>query len=234
MRGPPAGSDGGRPATYATHLDGRLDETREHSEGWRRSGPFLTIVVQQNRSFSRDNLPSGLAVKQYFLQLKAAACPLDFEDVGVSVFSQNNEDGILMYIFSLIGMRTRRCIEIGCDLSASTVGILEGNTANLICNFGFDGLIVDIDESKTGGDPAFLRAGIDDDEALITPSARDGRPAYYFSPMLVTRGSHDRQHQFDLPRGWFPADEIDLLSIDVDGADILLWKAVDAVAPRAS
>lgn len=183
----------------------------------------------QNRAFSRDNLPSALAVKQYYLQLKASTQVFDFDEIGLSVFSQNNEDGILMYIFSRIGMKSKRCIEIGCDLSHSTVGIPEGNTVNLITNFAFDGLIVDIDPAKIAAIRHFFAQSLST-KHLHAP-ANLGAPARYFSPALV-----DREVTVDNINAVFGdagfAGEIDLLSIDVDGADILMWEAIDIVSPR--
>ncbi|MFI5458329.1 MAG: hypothetical protein ACHRXM_23105, partial [Isosphaerales bacterium] len=60
-----------------------------------------------------------------------------FQDVEFRAFSQNGEDGILLYIFSLIGMGGRRCVEI-----CAGDGI-ECNTANLIVNHGWTGLMFD-------------------------------------------------------------------------------------------
>ena len=183
----------------------------------------------QNPSYSRDSLPSAVAVKQYYLQLKESRSALDFDEVGVSVFSQNNEDGILLFIFAVIGMASKRSIEIGCDLTGSTIGIPEGNSVNLIMNFGFDGLIIDIDPGKTGPLRHYFS------QALATKHfhapARDGVSASYYTPALVahevTPGNVD-----ELVRGAGFLGDIDLLSIDVDGADLAIWRAVTAVTPR--
>ena len=63
-----------------------------------------------------------------------------FEDTEFRAFSQNGEDGILLYVFSLIGMGGRRCVEI-----CAGDGI-ECNTANLIVNHGWNGLLFDGDK----------------------------------------------------------------------------------------
>ena len=60
-------------------------------------------------------------------------------DVGFRVFSQNDEDGILLFIFSLISAKNRRSVEI-----CAGDGI-ECNTANLIVNHGWTGLLFDGD-----------------------------------------------------------------------------------------
>lgn len=221
--------------SLTAHLDRRLEELLArfagdvHAETARLETSLFEHRWQQNAYFSRNSLPSALDVKRYYLQLKSAPAALDFEDVGVSVFSQNTEDGILLYIFSVIGMQTRRCIEIGCDLSGSTIGIPEGNTINLICNFGFDGLIVDLEPSKTAAIRHFFA------RALSTKHyhrpAMDGRPAGFFSPAVLTREITAENINAVLAEAGFTG-EVDLLSIDVDGPDLSLWTAVRDLSPR--
>ena len=63
----------------------------------------------------------------------AGAIDLSFDDVGFNVYSQTNEDGILLYIYSLLGLTNRKCVDIGA-------GAIEGsNVANLLVNHGFGG-----------------------------------------------------------------------------------------------
>jgi hypothetical protein len=183
----------------------------------------------QNQAYSRDFLPHALSVKQYYLQLKQISNGVDFEEIGLSIFSQNNEDGILLYLFSQIGMTSKRSIEIGCDLTGSTVGIPEGNSINLIVNFGFDGLIVDIDKSKTDAIRHFFA------QCLSTKHfhrpASDTRPAGNYSPGIECRQvSADNINDIFAKAGF--VGEVDLLSIDTDGADVKMWQSVDVVTPR--
>ena len=63
-----------------------------------------------------------------------------FKDVGFRKYSQFEEDGILLYIFSLISPINRTCVEI-CAGSG-----LECNTTNLIINHGWWGHLFDGNE----------------------------------------------------------------------------------------
>jgi len=63
-----------------------------------------------------------------------------FDEIGFRVLSQNDEDGILLYIFSLIGATNKKVVDIGCS------SIENSNTANLIINHGWIGLLIDYDE----------------------------------------------------------------------------------------
>ena len=65
-----------------------------------------------------------------------------FDEVGFRVFSESDEDGILHYIFSLIGTSNKKLVDIG---SASIFG---SNTANLLINHGWTGLLIEGDEES--------------------------------------------------------------------------------------
>lgn len=78
-----------------------------------------------------------------------------FEEVGFRAFSQNEEDGILLYIFSLIGTTNRKAVEIGAGNGT------ECNTANLIVNHGWTALLVDGNEANVRrGGTSMRDAGI--------------------------------------------------------------------------
>lgn len=133
-----------------------------------------------------------------------------FDDVEFRVHSQNGEDGILLYLFAILGAPTKRSIEI-CAGDG-----LQCNTANLIINHGWRGLLVDGDEGKV-------------------QTARDfyapNRSTSWFPPHVahawVTAESVD-----SLIRGYGFDGEIDLLSLDMDGNDYWVWKAMESVSPR--
>lgn len=59
------------------------------------------------------------------------------DDSGFRVFSQFEEDGKLLFIFSILGMENKRFIEIGADDGVNS------NSANLYFNFGWHGLFID-------------------------------------------------------------------------------------------
>ena len=73
----------------------------------------------------------------------------DFRDVGFGIYSQHDEDGILLYIFSLIGVETYRAVEM-----CAGTGI-ECNTANLILNHRWTALLVDGDRQNISKAKAF-------------------------------------------------------------------------------
>lgn len=126
------------------------------------------------------------------------------------IFSQNGEDGILLYIFSQIGTTDRRFIEFGFGDGR------ECNTANLSIHFGWSGLMMD-------GSSAMAKAC-----RAHFASRKEIRPGQ------VTVAQHfiTAENVNDLFREHGFTGEIDLLSIDIDGNDFWVWKAIQVVNPR--
>ncbi|MCC6490036.1 MAG: hypothetical protein IT364_21295 [Candidatus Hydrogenedentes bacterium] len=126
------------------------------------------------------------------------------------VFSQSGEDGILLYLFSRIGSRDRRFIEFGVGDGR------ECNTANLALNFGWSGLVMDGSASRMASARQYY------DSELV-----DGASTVKTAQAFVTAENADilfRSHGFE--------GELDLLSIDVDGNDYWIWKAIGSIRPR--
>ena len=133
-----------------------------------------------------------------------------FEDTEFRAFSQNGEDGILLYVFSLLGMGERRCVEI-----CAGDGI-ECNTANLIVNHGWNGLLFD-------GDIRLVDRGRACYSRLPDTSPLPPR----FVHAWITRENIN-----DLIRVNGFEGQVDLLSLDLDGVDYWIWEAIDVIRPR--
>ena len=134
----------------------------------------------------------------------------DLRQLGFKVFSQTDEDGILLYIFSIIGTATKKSVEI-----CAGDGI-ECNTANLIINHGWHGLLVD-------GNSALVKKGIafyrNHPQTIVYP------PTFVHS--WITR---DNINDILNKNGF--KGEIDLLSLDMDGVDFWIWQAINIIEPR--
>jgi hypothetical protein len=133
-----------------------------------------------------------------------------FDDVEFRVHSQNGEDGILLYLFSILEAPTKRSVEICAGEG------FECNTANLIINHGWRGLLVDGDEAKV------QRA-----KDFYVPN----RSTSWF-PRHVAHAWATAENVDKYLRGYGFDGEIDLLSLDLDGIDYWIWKAMESVSPR--
>ena len=144
-------------------------------------------------------------------ELRRSGAPLPaFSEVGFRAYSQTDEDGILLYILALVGMESARCVEIGCEEG------IEFNTGNLVINHGWHGLMIDGDARRIERGRAFY--------------ARRGN-TWMFPPRLV-HAWVDAGSVNTLLRDQGFSGAIDVLSIDLDGVDYWVWKAVECVSPR--
>ena len=135
---------------------------------------------------------------------------LKFEDVEFRAFSQNGEDGILLYIFSLIGTSCRKAVEV-CAGNG-----IECNTANLIINHGWQGLLFDGDERN-------IKVGRD-----FYTRCKDT----YYAPPIFVRAWIDRENINALIMKHGFRGEVDLLSLDMDGIDYWVWDSISCINPR--
>jgi hypothetical protein len=138
-----------------------------------------------------------------------AALP-GFGDVEFRCFSQNGEDGILLFLFALLGTESRRAVEI-----CAGDGI-ECNAANLIVNHGWDGLLID-------GDPASVERGREFYARCKTT---------WVSPPTLVVSWVTAENVNSLIRDNGFSGEVDLLSLDLDGNDYWIWQAIDSISPR--
>jgi hypothetical protein len=129
---------------------------------------------------------------------------------GFSVYSQFDEDGILLCIFSLVGFTNRKVVEICAGHGE------ECNTANLIINHSCHGLLFDGDAKNIEHARKFFS---------------EHRSTRLFPPICkhawITK---DNINQLILESGF--SGEVDLLSLDIDGNDYWIWDAIDIIKPR--
>lgn len=194
------------------------------------------VLMDTSGAFSNNQLPSEIEqrnLQSSWLLLKHAGHVYqDFDDVGFRVFSQNNEDGILLYLFTMLGTVNKTAIEIGANCGGSKIGFPECNTANLVVNHGWNSLILDGADSHVGQLTHFFASALNT-KHFHWYQRRSLRPneSYYHIPLvrqaLITRENINEIISNENIRG-----EIDLLSIDVDGMDYWIWDAVDVVTPR--
>src|SRR4249919_2206115 len=132
------------------------------------------------------------------------------QDVEFRCHSQNGEDGILLYIFALLGTTNRKVVEI-----CAGDGI-ECNAANLLVNHGWNGLLFDGDAEQVARGRAFY----------ATCRNTWVAPPTFVNAWITTDAVNGlvADHGFSGP--------VDLLSLDVDGNDYWIWKALDCVTPR--
>ena len=135
---------------------------------------------------------------------------LSITDTGFRVYSQFEEDGKLLFVFSVIGMSNKTFVEIGSDDGVNS------NSANLYFNFGWHGLFMD-------GNPKSVKRGVKFFNKYPHP--------WYYKPKFVC-AKVTRENVNDLIEGAGYSGEIGLLSIDIDGNDYWVWDAITVIDPQ--
>lgn len=163
----------------------------------------------------RERFSAAVQIEQrrlflHYQQCKKDGCLPRLSDTGFRVFSQFEEDGKLLYIFSVIGMTNKTFVEIGSDDG------INSNCANLHFNFGWHGLFIDGNEKAVKRGKKFY--------------SRYPHPWNYpprFACEMIGRENINeiiKQNGFE--------GEIGLLSIDIDGNDYWVWDALEVVRPQ--
>ena len=182
----------------------RIDGMDQEIQGLRRDIKLLSI--SQN---GPDKGTQQLLTLQYQALAKTNKT-LPFSAVEFRNFSQFGEDGILHYIFSLVGVTNSRVVEM-CAGNG-----IESNSANLIVNHGWNALLVDGDESNVKHGRAFFRAN---------------NSTQFDPPQFLQRWINRSNVNTIIQDAGF-SGEIDLLSLDMDGVDYWIWDAISVISPR--
>jgi hypothetical protein len=167
-------------------------------------------LIQRSPPHPVDKGTQILLTLQY-RQLVSQGMPLpSFPDVEFRAYSQNGEDGILLYIFALAGVTNKKVVEM-----CAGDGI-ECNAANLIINHSWVGLLFD-------GNPSHVEAA----KQFYSqhPNTAVRRPT-------VRHAWITRENVNDLISSAGFSGEIDLLSIDLDGMDYWVLQAINCINPR--
>jgi len=163
----------------------------------------------------RDRFSPAVAIGQrklylYFRSEISQGRRFNLSETGFRVFSQFEEDGKLLYIFSVLGMDNKSFVEIGSDDG------INSNCANLYFNFGWHGLFIDGNKKSIERGTYFY--------------SKYPHPWYYkpkFRHAIVTR---ENVNELVSEAGY--SGEIGLLSIDIDGNDYWIWDALEVTAPQ--
>jgi hypothetical protein len=192
--------------TIVSRHDEAITETRRDIQSL--LGSLGQHMDEANSNASRE---AQILLALTFQDRRDRGGPLpSLQDVEFRVHSQNGEDGILLYLFSLLGSPTKKAVEI-CAGSGK-----ECNAANLIINHGWRALLVD-------GDTANIAEGEEFYER--------GQNTFWFPPYLVQRWV-TTDNVNDLVQAYGFEGEIDLFSLDLDGIDYWIWQALDSIQPR--
>ena len=154
-----------------------------------------------------------IAQRQLFLQYQhnfRNKQPVNLQDTGFKVFSQYEEDGLLLFIFAVIGMQHKTFVDIGSNDGVSS------NCANFAINFNWHGLFIDCDKDAIDIGKQFYKKYPD---------------PWAYKPVFICE-KVSRENINDIITGAGFEGKVDLLSIDIDGNDYWIWDAINIISPN--
>jgi len=178
---------------------------------------FIKRFIKDNflYFFIKEKFGPAVQVEQRRLFHYYADCAAKKElpalrDTGFKVFSQFEEDGKLLFIFSVLGMDNKTFVEIGAADG------LNSNCANLVFNFGWHGVFIDYD-----------KPGIERGRKFYS---RYPSPFHYPPKFVYSKVNRENINSLIESQGYKGA--LGLLSIDIDGNDYWVWDALSVVEPK--
>jgi hypothetical protein len=171
-------------------------------------------INQKQRPVDVDSINQQLQkvlANQYQINLRQGKKSYeDISQAGFRCYSQFEEDGIILYVLSIIGMKTKKVVEI-CIGNGE-----ECMATNLILNHGYQAFLFDGSEQNIKHANRFFKSKKD---CLLGPPS-------------IQRAWVTRDNVNDLLRNIGARGEVDLLSLDIDGNDYYIWEAINEINPR--
>lgn len=174
-----------------------------------------TIKYYFNPFIHRHKLAPSVGIQQrqlmqHYLICKANKQLPPIHSTGYKVFSQFEEDGILLYLFSIIGEGSKTFVEIGANDG------INSNCSNLALHFSWSGLFLE-------GSAKLIKRGEKFYSRIPTP--------YHPKPKFV-QAIVKRENINELLASGGITGDIELLSIDIDGNDYWIWDAITVISPK--
>lgn len=127
-------------------------------------------------------------------------------DASYDVFTYHGEDGILLYLLSQLKEVPAVFIDIGAG------DCIKSNCANLVTHFGWSGTFIDKDKNQLSVGQRFYQASKAQGIRFVETEVTVGN----VNQLITEAAAHSN---------------IGLLSIDIDGNDYWIWKAIDVMQP---
>jgi hypothetical protein len=141
---------------------------------------------------------------------KLSAKPLNnLSDASYDVFTYHGEDGILFYLLHQLKNVPATFVDIGSG------DCIKGNCANLAIHFGWSGVFIDMNKKQLAIGKSFYKN-----------SSKKGI-VIHFVEAEVTAGNINQLLQV-----YTAGKRTGLLSIDIDGNDYWIWKAIEVIQPE--
>lgn len=167
------------------------------------------IVREDRRTSAEVQIGQRILVGQWKSQT-AAGTPPTLAETGFRVFSQFEEDGLLLFLATTLGLTRHTFVDVG-----AADGI-NSNCANLALNHGWTGLFIDgAAENVERGREFYAK-----------------HASTWLYPPTFVQAMVRRENINEVIRNAGFEGEVDVLSVDIDGNDYWVWDAIDCISPN--
>jgi|688.fasta_scaffold100662_3 hypothetical protein len=183
---------------------------------FRKATEKIARIIASQHSALLDaeslNQQIQLSLKNQWLQWKlAGSTPYSrIRDAGFRCYSESEEDGIILYLLTMIGVDGGTLVEMCCGSGN------ECMATNLILNHGYKGFLFDGSEANIDAATRFFHSK--KDCRLVKPDLSCTWITVENVNALLTRSGCPR--------------DVDFFSLDIDGNDYWVWDAVEAINPK--
>ncbi len=167
------------------------------------SGPISQMEIRLLREIEQNRI---LAAQPLIQNLKKSDLLEDLSNAEFKVFSQWGEDEIIQYLLSRIAIENKEFVEFGVQ------NYSESNTRFLMVNDNWTGLVIDSSSRFV----EYIRA----------------QPYYWEYDLTAICDFVTVDNINELIAGAGITGSIGILSIDIDGNDYWIWKAISAISPQ--
>jgi hypothetical protein len=172
---------------------------------------YIKYLVKKHFYFFilRNKYSAVVQTTQTALAIELKKTPYRFSEIEFNVFTYHGEDGLLFNIFSRLNETPKIFVDIGAG------DCVKSNCANLAVNLGWTGLFIDAGHRNITIGKSFYKK----------INTTKFNPPTFFCKKVDTENINELLKNANI------TGEIGLLSIDIDGDDYWIWKAIDIVNP---
>lgn len=129
----------------------------------------------------------------------------NIDELNFSIFSQFNEDAIIQFLIQNLNIKNKKFVELGVE------NYSEANTRFLLEKDNWDGLIVDSSKENI----KYIK-----------------KQNYFWRHNIIALSSFiNKENINDILKKNLYSGEVGLLSVDIDGNDLWVWKEINQISP---
>lgn len=144
--------------------------------------------------------------RDYLLQVNKPTSPSN----KLNIFTSSGEDGILLRLINAVGCTNKKFVDIGSN------DCINSNCANLAFHHNWKGVFIE-------GDKKTLARG----KYIYTKHFKKNINRFSFVNAIVEPNNINA-----IIKKVIGDEEVEVLSIDLDGNDYHIWKAIDVIKPK--